>query len=151
MKLNSIIIIIVTLISAIFAVIYNDYNHLKYQYQQLKDELQQQTELKDNYLYEIKSLQQIDIKRTQELNNAKMAIRQLSSDLRNNHKRLLVKAVCSENHGVTASPTGLDDVRSTELAPDAGRNYLRLRRQLETLEAQFLGLRARGQEIYKQK
>lgn len=75
MKLNSIIIIIVTLISAIFAVIYNDYNHLKYQYQQLKDELQQQTELKDNYLYEIKSLQQIDIKRTQELNNAKMADR----------------------------------------------------------------------------
>lgn len=96
-------------------------------------------------------MQQIDIKRTQELNNAKMAIRQLSSDLRNNHKRLLVKAVCSENHGVTASPTGLDDVRSTELAPDAGRNYLRLRRQLETLEAQFLGLRARVQEIYKQK
>lgn len=36
------------------------------------------------------------------------------------------------------------------IAPDAERNYLRLRRQLETLEAQYLGLRERVKEIYKQ-
>lgn len=149
MKLNSIIIIIATLISAIFAVVYNNYTHLKYQYKKLKDELQQQIELKNNYLYEIKSLQQIDVKRTQELNNAKMEIHKLSDDLRNNHKRLFVKAVCPPDQNV-ATTTGLDAIRSTELAPDAGRNYLRLRRQLETLEAQFLGLRSRVQEIYKQ-
>ncbi|WP_339053058.1 lysis system i-spanin subunit Rz [Arsenophonus endosymbiont of Crataerina pallida] len=148
MKLNSIIIIIATLISAIFAVVYNNYTHLKYQYKKLKDELQQQIELKNNYLYEIKSLQQIDVKRTQELNNAKMEIHKLSDDLRNNHKRLFVKAVCPPDQNV-ATTTGLDAIRSTELAPDAGRNYLRLRRQLETLEAQFLGLRVRVQEIYK--
>ncbi len=65
----------------------------------------------------------------------------LSDDLRNNHKRLFVKAVCPPDQNVATT---------TELAPDAGRNYLRLRRQLETLEAQFLGLRARVQEIYKQ-
>lgn len=149
MKLNSIIIIIATLISAIFAVVYNNYTHLKYQYKKLKDELQQQIELKNNYLYEIKSLQQIDVKRTQELNNAKMEIHKLSDDLRNNHKRLFVKAVCPPDQNV-ATTTGLDAIRSTELATDAGRNYLRLRRQLETLEAQFLGLRSRVQEIYKQ-
>ncbi|WP_334473423.1 lysis system i-spanin subunit Rz [Arsenophonus sp. PmNCSU2021_1] len=150
MKLNSIIIIIATLISAIFAVVYNNYTHLKYQYKKLKDELQQQIELKNNYLYEIESLQQIDVKRTQELNNAKMEIHKLSDDLRNNHKRLFVKAVCPPDQNVATTTTGLDAIRSTELAPDAGRNYLRLRRQLETLEAQFLGLRSRVQEIYKQ-
>ncbi|WP_369406931.1 lysis system i-spanin subunit Rz [Arsenophonus endosymbiont of Aleurodicus floccissimus] len=74
--------------------VYNNYTHLRYQYKKLKDELQQQIELKNNYLYEIKSLQQIDVKRTQELNNAKMEIHKLSDDLRNNHKRLFVKAVC---------------------------------------------------------
>lgn len=149
MKLNSIIIIIATLISAIFAVVYNNYTHLKYQYKKLKDKLQQQIKLKNNYLYEIKSFQQIDVKCTQELNNAKMEIHKLSDDLRNNHKRLFVKAVYPPDQNV-ATTTVLDAIRSTELAPDAGRNYLRLRRQLETLEAQFLGLRARVQEIYQQ-
>lgn len=78
-----------------------------------------------------------------------MEIHKLSDDLRNNHKRLFVKAVCPPDQNV-ATTTGLDAIRSTELATDAGRNYLRLGRQLETLEAQFLGLRSRVQEIYKQ-
>ncbi len=44
----------------------------------------------------------------------------------------------------------MDDGTLAQLAPDARRNYLRLRRQLETLEAQYLGLRERVREVYKQ-
>ncbi len=44
----------------------------------------------------------------------------------------------------------MDDGILAQLASDARRNYLRLRRQLETLEAQYLGLRERMSEVYKQ-
>uniref|UniRef100_A0A3B0M584 Uncharacterized protein n=1 Tax=Arsenophonus endosymbiont of Trialeurodes vaporariorum TaxID=235567 RepID=A0A3B0M584_9GAMM len=52
--------------------------------------------------------------------------------------------------GNNSPSSSLDATRSARLAPDAERNYLRLRRQLETLEAQFLGLRERAREVYKQ-
>ncbi|WGL99739.1 lysis system i-spanin subunit Rz [Arsenophonus sp. aPb] len=68
--------------------------------------------------------------------------------MHNGAKRLYVKAVCAKSDNITAATTSLDDARPTQLAPDARRNYLRLRRQLETLEAQYLGLRERVKEIY---
>ncbi len=56
---------------------------------------------------------------------------------------------CVKSDNITA--TNLDDAKPTQLAPDAERNYLHLRRQLETIEVQYLGLKERLGEIYKHK
>ncbi|HGJ5874388.1 MULTISPECIES: lysis system i-spanin subunit Rz [Arsenophonus] len=149
MKLNSLPFFIAILASTSLVILYNYYAQLKYQYNQLVAELDKETELKNTYLKEAKLLYQLDTKRTQELNHAKAEITRLTDDLHNGTKRLYVKAVCAKSDNITAS-SGLDDARPAQLAPDARRNYLRLRRQLETLEAQYLGLRERVSEIYKQ-
>ncbi|WGL99148.1 lysis system i-spanin subunit Rz [Arsenophonus sp. aPb] len=147
--------IILSLISGIalltIIIIYDRYSHLKYKYQVLETELSKQKSQAQQYLTQVKQLQAIDEKQTENLNNAKAQILKLSDDLHSNNKRLLVKAVCAKSDNITATASSVDDARPTELAPDAERNYLRLRRQLETLEAQFLGLRERVKEVYKQK
>ncbi|HGJ5869230.1 lysis protein [Arsenophonus nasoniae] len=150
MKLNSLPFFIAILASTSLVILYNHYAQLKYQYNQLVDELDKQTELKNSYLKNVKLLHQLDTKRTQELNHAKAEITRLTDDLHNGTKRLYVKAVCAKSDNITATTTSVDDARPTQLAPDAERNYLRLRRQLETLESQFLGLRERVREVYKQ-
>ena len=146
--------IILSLISGIalltVIIIYDRYSHLKYKYQVLETEFSKQKSQAELYLTQVKQLQAIDEKQTENLNNAKAQIRQLSDDLHSNNKRLLVKAVCPRAADNNSTSTSVDDARPTRLAPDAERNYLRLRRQLETLEAQFLGLRERVSEIYKQ-
>ncbi|WGL97250.1 lysis system i-spanin subunit Rz [Arsenophonus sp. aPb] len=149
MKLTTLPFFIAILASTSLVILYNYYAQLKYQYNQLVAELDKQTELKNSYLKEVKLLHQLDTKRTQELSYAKAEITRLTDDLHNGTKRLYVKAVCAKSDNITASSSSLDDARPTELAPDARRNYLRLRRQLETLEAQYLGLRERVKEVYK--
>ncbi|WGL93784.1 lysis system i-spanin subunit Rz [Arsenophonus nasoniae] len=131
-------------------IIYDRYSHLKYQYQVLETEFSKQKSQAELYLTQVKQLQLVDERQTENLNNAKAQIRQLSDDLRSNNKRLLVKTVCTTTADNNSSSTGMDDARPAQLAPDAERNYLRLRRQLETLESQFLGLRERVREVYKQ-
>lgn len=130
-------------------IIYDRYSHLKYKYQVLETELSKQKSQAQQYLTQVKQLQLIDVKQTENLNNAKMEIRKLSDDLHSNHKRLLVKAMCPRTADNNSSRAGMDVTRSPRLAPDAEQNYLRLRREIETLEAQFLGLRDRVKEIYK--
>lgn len=149
MRVSIIAILIATLTSATLAVVYNNYVQLNGEYKKLKSELDRRTALKNSYLNEVKLLHQIDAKRTQELSYAKAEIARLTDDLHNGTKRLYVKAVCAKSDSITATTASMDVARSTQLASDAERNYLRLRRQLETLEAQYLGLRARVKEIYQ--
>ncbi|WP_323862468.1 lysis system i-spanin subunit Rz, partial [Xenorhabdus szentirmaii] len=77
--------------------------------------------------------------RLQELTNAKSKITQLSDDLRTHVKRVYVRAECPVSE--TASPAGVDGSRPARLAKDAEPDYLRLLKELETLERQCLGLR----------
>ncbi|WFQ80740.1 lysis system i-spanin subunit Rz [Xenorhabdus sp. SF857] len=46
-----------------------------------------------------------------------------------------------EHDPETAAPSGVDGSRPARLAKDAEQDYVRLLGELETLEAQFLGLR----------
>lgn len=151
MRVSIIVILIATLTSATLAVVYNNYVQLNDKYKKLEVELSTRTALKNSYLNEVKLLHQIDAKRTQELNHAKAEITRLTDDLHNGTKRLYVKAVCEKSDSITTPTTRMDVARPTQLAADAERSYLRLRRQIETLEAQFLGLRERINTIYKQK
>ncbi|MBD2802951.1 lysis protein, partial [Xenorhabdus sp. M] len=87
----------------------------------------------------IKHLSEIDTTRSQELTNAKSKITQLSDDLRTHVKRVYVRAECPVSE--TASSPGMDDSGSARLEKDAEQDYVRLLGELETLEAQYLGLR----------
>ncbi|WGL97929.1 hypothetical protein QE177_12150 [Arsenophonus sp. aPb] len=64
MKLNTLPFFIAILTSTSLVILYNHYAQLKYQYNQLVAELDKQTELKNNYLKEVKLLHQLDTKRT---------------------------------------------------------------------------------------
>lgn len=150
MKFKIILSLISGVVLLITIIIYDRYSHLKYKYQVLETELSKQKSQAQQYLTQVKQLQLVDEKQTENLNNAKAQIRQLSDDLRSNNKRLLVKAVCPRASDNNSSSTSVDDARPARLEVDAEQNYLRLRRELETLEAQYLGLRERVKEIYKQ-
>ncbi|MBD2812531.1 lysis protein [Xenorhabdus sp. Vera] len=87
----------------------------------------------------IQHLAELDTKHLEKLANAESKITQLSDDLRTNVKRVYVKGVCAKSE--TASSPGLDDPRPARLEKDAEQDYVRLLGELETLEAQYLGLR----------
>ncbi|MBD2803689.1 lysis protein [Xenorhabdus sp. ZM] len=108
------------------------YDNLKLQYDQQLIAINQQQE-------RIKHLSEIDNTRLQELTNAKSKITQLSDDLRTHVKRVYVRAECPVSE--TASPAGMDGSGSARLEKDAEQDYVRLLGELETLEAQYLGLR----------
>lgn len=91
---------------------------------------------KQALLNKIEQMQEINTQQLKRLENANVSIDKLESDLRNKSKRLYVKTVCP-----ISKTSRMDDTRPTELARDAEQNYLRLLRQLERLEAQYLGLR----------
>ncbi|MGJ0625001.1 lysis protein [Xenorhabdus bovienii] len=105
----------------------------------LSQSLSEQAALITNQQERIQHLAELDAKRLQELTNAKSQIDRLSDDLRNDTRRVYVKAECSKAE--TASPAGVDGSRPARLAKDAEQDYVRLLGELETLESQFLGLR----------
>ncbi|WP_146748327.1 lysis protein, partial [Photorhabdus sp. S8-52] len=100
--------------------------------------LEQQNEIV-NQQERIRRLSELDNQHTKELANAKSEIDALRDDVAAGRRRLLVKATCPVSE--TASSTGLDGSRPARLEKDAEQDYLRLLGELETLEAQFLGLR----------
>lgn len=82
----------------------------------------------------------LDKKNFEEMTNAKNEIGALRDQLAAGTKRVLVRANCP---AVPAAPgaTSLDDARDAELTAAAGQDYLRLREQIVTTEAQLQGLK----------
>ncbi|MEQ1964685.1 lysis system i-spanin subunit Rz [Xenorhabdus khoisanae] len=112
---------------------------LKNDKEQLEQSLSEQVAINTNQQERIKQLAERDTKQLQELANAKSKLDELSDTLRTNVKRVYVKAECPVSE--TAAPSGVDGSRPARLAKDAEQDYVRLLGELETLEAQFLGLR----------
>ncbi|REF27225.1 prophage endopeptidase [Xenorhabdus cabanillasii] len=106
------------------------------------DQLTEIQQLTDTINYQnthIEMLHELDTKHTQELADAKSKINQLSNDLRANTQRVYVKANCPVLK--TTITSSVDGSRPAKLAKDAEQDYVHLLGELETLEAQFLGLR----------
>ena len=82
----------------------------------------------------------LDKKNFEEMTNAKNEIGALRDQLTAGTKRVLVRATCP---AVPAAPgaTGVDDAKDPALTALAGQNYLRLREQIVTTEAQLQGLK----------
>ncbi|MBD2796077.1 lysis protein [Xenorhabdus sp. 18] len=118
---------------------YSEYQDKAEKYHNLKLQYNKQTIAINQQQERIQHLAELDKAHTQELANAESKITQLSDDLRTNVKRVYVKAQCPVSE--TASSSGMDGSRPARLEKDAEQDYVRLLGELETLEAQFLGLR----------
>ncbi|MBF8766369.1 lysis protein [Pseudomonas putida] len=89
---------------------------------------------------------ELDKQRFQEMSDAKNQIDTLRDQLASGAKRVLVRATCPTAVSAAAGTTSLDDAREPALTATAGQDYLRLREQIVTTEAQLAGL----QEYYRQ-
>ena len=82
---------------------------------------------------------ELDKKNFEEMTNAKNEIEDLRDQLNAGTKRVLVRATCPAVQPSTGT-TGVDDAREPALTANAGQDYLRLREQIVTTEAQLSGL-----------
>ena len=117
----------------------NLYGGLKDSYQLLSAQFSEQVAINKDYKSRIQSLHELDTMYTQELTNAKTEIDNLRDAVKSGAKRVYIRAECPKTG--TDTTTGMDDGRPATLARDAEPDYFHLRKQLETLEKQYLGLR----------
>ncbi len=82
----------------------------------------------------------LDKQRFKEMSDAKNQIDSLRDQLAAGTKRVLVHATCPTAVPAAASTTGLDDGAEPTLTASARQDYLRLREQIVTTEAQLAGL-----------
>jgi prophage endopeptidase len=83
---------------------------------------------------------ELDKQRFQEMSDAKNQIDTLRDQLAAGTKRVLVRATCPAAVPAAASPPGVDDAGEPALTAAARQDYLRLRDQIVTTEAQLAGL-----------
>lgn len=83
---------------------------------------------------------ELDKQRFQEMSDAKNQIDSLRDQLAAGTKRVLVRATCPAAVPAATGPTVLDDAGNPALTANARQDYLRLREQIVTTEAQLQGL-----------
>lgn len=111
---------------------------LKKENQSLTEQLSQQVDINKDYQARITRLNQLDIRHSQELVNAKNEIDTLRDDIRNSSKRVYIKAECpavtknSTESGSNETPARLN--KAVE------QDYLRLREMIVENEQQTLYL-----------
>ncbi|HEI8522675.1 TPA: lysis protein [Proteus mirabilis] len=116
----------------------DDYGTLKANHKLLTSSFNEQVNINQDYQARIKSLHDLDVKHTQELDNAKTEISRLR-DLSERHpERVYIKASCKKTGGTTAS--GLDDAITARPADTAIRNYWLLRERIAESEQMIKGL-----------
>ncbi|AUT92103.1 TPA: lysis protein [Proteus mirabilis] len=116
----------------------DDYGTLKANHKLLTSSFNEQVNINQDYQARIKSLHDLDVKHTQELNNAKTEISRLR-DLSERHpERVYIKANCSKSEGVTTS--GVDDATTARPTDSAIRNYWLLRERIAESEQMIKGL-----------
>lgn len=88
----------------------------------------------------------LDKQRFQEMSDAKNQIDSLRDQLAAGTKRVLVRAICPAVPAATQS-TGVDDARDPALTAAARQDYLRIREQIVTTEAQLAGLQGYVRQV----
>ena len=83
---------------------------------------------------------ELDKQRFQEMSDAKNQIDTLRDQLAVGTKRVLVRASCPAAVPAATSTTSMDDGAEPALTAHARQDYLRLREQIVTTEAQLAGL-----------
>lgn len=106
---------------------------------QLEQQEQQATEA-------LQARDELDKQRFQEMSDAKNQIDSLRDQLVAGTKRVRVRATCPAVPAA-ASPTSVDDAGNPEITAAARQDYLRLREQIVTTEAQLQGLQGYVRQV----
>ncbi|ENP0655942.1 lysis protein [Serratia marcescens] len=106
----------------------HDKEALQKEKQQLSGQLEWQNKTQ-------KAVADIDLQRTQELEDAKSKIADLQRDVATGARKLRVSASCQ-----SAKPSGMDDAASPRLTDSAQRDYFTLRERIEIANKQIAGL-----------
>lgn len=116
----------------------DNYGTLKANHKLLTNSFNEQVSINQDYQARIKSLHDLDVKHTQELNNVKTEISQLR-DLSERHpERVYIKAECPKSEGATTS--SVDDATTARPTDTAIRNYWLLRERIAQSEQMIKGL-----------
>ncbi|PQQ22506.1 lysis protein [Photorhabdus hindustanensis] len=105
---------------------------------QQQEDIQQLTDTIDYQNSHITMLNELDVKHTQELANAKSEIDTLRGDVAAGRKRLFVKATCPKSEA--DSRARMDDAASPRLEDSVVRDYFTLTERVTTMQAQLEGL-----------
>ncbi|HGM6831977.1 TPA: lysis protein [Serratia marcescens] len=106
----------------------HDKEALQKEKQQLSGQLEWQNKTQ-------KAVADIDLQRTQELEDAKSKIADLQRDVATGARKLRVSASCQ-----SAKSSGMDDAASPRLTDAAQRDYFTLRERIEIASKQIAGL-----------
>ncbi|MCG5374427.1 lysis protein [Serratia marcescens] len=106
----------------------HDKEALQKENQQLSGQLEWQNKTQ-------KAVADIDLQRTQELEDAKSKIADLQRDVATGARKLRVSASCQPS-----KPSGVDDATSPRLTDTAQRDYFTLRERIEIANKQIAGL-----------
>lgn len=117
---------------AYFAISNQALRHDKEALQKEKQQLSGQLEWQNKTQ---KAVADIDLQRTQELEDAKSKIADLQRDVATGARKLRVSASCQ-----SAKPSGMDDAASPRLTDAAQRDYFTLRERIEIARSQIAGL-----------
>lgn len=90
---------------------------------------------------------ELDKQRFQEMSDAKNQIDNLRDQLAVGTKRVFVRAACPAAVPTAAGAAGVDDAGEPTLTATARQDYLRLREQIVTTEAQLQGLQGYVRQI----
>ncbi|WP_311747063.1 lysis protein [Proteus terrae] len=116
----------------------DDYGTLKANHKLLTNSFNEQVSINQAYQARIKSLHDLDVKHTQELDNVKTEISRLRDLSERNPERVYIKAECPKSEGVTTS--GMDDATTARPTDTAIRNYWLLRERIAESEQMIKGL-----------
>ncbi|AWK42611.1 lysis protein [Photorhabdus laumondii subsp. laumondii] len=105
---------------------------------QQQEDIQQLTDTINYQNAHITMLNELDVKHTKELANAKSEIDVLRNDVAAGHRRLRIAATC--NQGEAGSSSRLDDAASPRLNPAAEQDYFDLRKMIVENEQQTKAL-----------
>ena len=116
----------------------DDYGTLKANHKLLTSSFNEQVNINQDYQARIKSLHDLDVKHTQELDNAKTEISRLRDFSERHPERVYIKAECPKSEGATTS----DVANATTARPTdtAIRNYWLLRERIAQSEQMIKGL-----------
>ncbi|WP_211823882.1 lysis protein [Proteus terrae] len=105
---------------------------------ELTTTLEEQKAINTDYQARIERLNQLDIRHTQELVNAKNEISRLRDISERNPERVYIKAECPKS--TSNSTTSMDDATTARPTDTAIRNYWLLRERIAETEQVILGL-----------
>ncbi|QHD94204.1 lysis protein [Proteus terrae] len=140
MKMNVLLIIVAGVMGLLlifkFDALLTENSQLKGDNLALKQNVISHQDAIERYQKELTRLSELDKQHTKALTDAKNDISRLNDELRNNTKRVYIKADCPNSDNRTTATAGMGDATPARLTETAQQDYLRLLEMMAENKAQ---------------